>query len=233
MKPDFYLRYGRHGLISILIGLGMLIAEPAALAQGPSWWTNRLVITNRTASDYSPANQGQAKCMATNAYLEFLYWVPGSGNSNIMNVVTNFTTNGNYLPINLGQIKALARPFYDRIQQVWTNSPYITNARPIGVTNTYPWTTTTNDDSSYAIANVGQLKYAFSFGFDRVDSDGDNLPDAWELAYFGNLSQTGTGSYLGDGISNYQKWLEGRNPKVGIISDTNGLAGLKLYTPLK
>src|SRR5207249_3219085 len=39
------------------------------------------------------------------------------------------------------------------------------------------------------------------------DSDHDGLPDAWEQHYFGNLSQTASGDYDGDGISNYSEFI--------------------------
>lgn len=227
MKAAKFLYYHRCCLGWLLVGLGLCMAADRAAAQAPAWWANRLVTTNVEASDYSPANQGQAKWLATNAYLEFLDRLPGDGNTNIMNVVTNFTTNGNYKPINLGQLKALAKPFYDRIQEAWTNYPYATNARPIGVTNVYPWTTTTNDDSNFSPANIGQVKYAFSFDFDRdgngmsdyLDWDGDGLADSWEVQYFGNISQDSDDDPDGDGLSNYLEFVFGGNP---LAVDTDG-----------
>jgi hypothetical protein len=51
-----------------------------------------------------------------------------------------------------------------------------------------------------------------------LDSDGDGLPDSWELAYFGNLNQTATGDFDGDERSNLQEFLDGTNP-----DDTNSV----------
>ncbi len=45
-----------------------------------------------------------------------------------------------------------------------------------------------------------------------LDSDGDGLPDSWELTYFGNLSQTATGDFDGDGVSNLDEFLQGTAP---------------------
>jgi hypothetical protein len=44
------------------------------------------------------------------------------------------------------------------------------------------------------------------------DGNGNGMPDSWELAYFGNLNQTATGDYDGDGVSNLQEFLDGTNP---------------------
>ena len=45
-----------------------------------------------------------------------------------------------------------------------------------------------------------------------LDRDGDGLPDSWEMAYFGNLNQTTTGDFDGDGVSNRDEFLDGTNP---------------------
>jgi len=45
-----------------------------------------------------------------------------------------------------------------------------------------------------------------------VDIDADGMPDSWELAHFGNLSQSGDGDYDSDGISNVQEFLDGTDP---------------------
>jgi hypothetical protein len=44
------------------------------------------------------------------------------------------------------------------------------------------------------------------------DSDGDGLPDAWEINNFGNLNQTANGDYDGDGFSNLQEFENGTEP---------------------
>ena len=45
-----------------------------------------------------------------------------------------------------------------------------------------------------------------------IDANGDGLPDSWEIAHFGNLNQTATGDYDGDGVSNFQEFLDGTDP---------------------
>ena len=67
-----------------------------------------------------------------------------------------------------------------------------------------------------------------------VDLDGDGMWDSWELAYFGNLNQTGNGDYDSDGVSNYLEYIQGRNPLIpGTATDTTNLINFKVYTPLK
>ncbi len=45
-----------------------------------------------------------------------------------------------------------------------------------------------------------------------VDSNGNGLPDAWELARFGNLTNTAAGDTDEDGLSNREEYLAGTHP---------------------
>ena len=44
------------------------------------------------------------------------------------------------------------------------------------------------------------------------DADGDGMDDAWEIAFFGNTSRTGSGDFDGDGMTDLQEFLGGTNP---------------------
>jgi hypothetical protein len=51
------------------------------------------------------------------------------------------------------------------------------------------------------------------------DSDSDGMIDAWEITYFGNLSQTGSADGDTDGLTDLQEHTKGTNP---ILTDTDG-----------
>ena len=74
---------------------------------------------------------------------------------------------------------------------------------------------------------------ALIFAVGEVDSDGDGLPDAWELQYFGNLGQNGAGDPDGDGYTNSQEFQLGMNPTKPGLPDTNNVINLKVHTPLE
>ncbi len=52
-----------------------------------------------------------------------------------------------------------------------------------------------------------------------LDSDGDGLNDAWEMANFGTLARDGTGDWDGDGLSDRAEYLQGTSPR---NRDTDG-----------
>ncbi|HUT69840.1 MAG TPA: choice-of-anchor U domain-containing protein [Desulfatiglandales bacterium] len=45
-----------------------------------------------------------------------------------------------------------------------------------------------------------------------IDLDGDGMLDAWEVAYFGDLSQDGSDDFDGDGLSDLNEYLNGTAP---------------------
>jgi hypothetical protein len=147
--------------------------------------------------------------MAVHAAAEMNADLPGGAGTNVTALINSFSTTNNYLPANLGQLKSVAQPFYDRLIAV-------------GYTNAYPWAsaTTTND---FAIANIGQLKNLFAWDL-TYSSVGDGIPNWWRALYFanqptGNQNGTMTNSQScaacdadGTGQNNMFKYVTGLNP---------------------
>ncbi|HXJ56524.1 MAG TPA: thrombospondin type 3 repeat-containing protein [Verrucomicrobiae bacterium] len=74
--------------------------------------------------------------------------------------------------------------------------------------------------TNFTIVERGDVLRA-DFGTAVFDSDGDGLPDSWELAYFGSLGRNG--SFVGlNGMTALQNYIAGTNP-----NDPNG--GFKLF----
>ena len=59
------------------------------------------------------------------------------------------------------------------------------------------------------------------------DSNGNGVYDSMDI---GNWKTNDT---CGDGLSDYLKYLQGRNLRVKATNDTSNLIQLKVYTPLK
>ena len=59
-----------------------------------------------------------------------------------------------------------------------------------------------------------------------LDSDRDDLPDSWEQTHFGGLTQTTTGDFDGDGVSNLDEFFDNTNP----ASNTSALFRLTIIS---
>jgi hypothetical protein len=162
--------------LRLLLALACLLPL-LALAAPPGWWTDRQVLDpNAAKNDFGSVNQGQLKNMAKKAYAELRnalpseIWTTPEGQALAALVDSwNPAQPGNFDIINQGQLKAVAKKFYDVL---------ILH----GYTDAYPWTGATTAAANDALANLGQLKNLFSFDLTR-DSDGDGIPD-WQETKF-------------------------------------------------
>jgi hypothetical protein len=212
--------------------LAGLLAVPAFLvAAQPQWWATRGVVAGQ-ADDHVVANLGQLKTLSVAAALEMELRLSGGAGTDITNVVSPWlqpaalgASRDDYAALTVGQLKYVAKRFYDRL----------------GLSGSYPWTSSSADDDDYAVANLGQLKYVFSFNIltpGVTDTDADGLADSWEETFFGtgNLTQNGTGnveSPTPDALSNRAESLVGSDPTT--VADESAPAAAELalvvYSP--
>jgi hypothetical protein len=130
--------------VIVLLFLGCRVS-----ATEPSWWREYRVLSGRPADDFAAANSGQLKNIAVAAYWELERNLPHGAGLAARQLVSRFSNSNNFAAISLGQLKTVAKPFYDRLIAE-------------GVVATYPWRSGTTADDS-AAANLGQLKNVFNF----------------------------------------------------------------------
>ncbi|MDX2110648.1 MAG: hypothetical protein SFY80_10445 [Verrucomicrobiota bacterium] len=215
-----------------------MIVPFVAFATEPAWWAQRGVKSGGQVNNKGPINQGQLKAMAKAAMQEMDAKLPFGSSLQIQEMVAGFvaanTPNlnpANKLPANIGQLKAVAKPFYDWLLAMGYNTKQnLINHGAIGWNNDYPWSTVAPlDGSNYAPVSIGQLKWVFSFDFtdftpNSTDLDSDGLPDWWERvilyhalyhsnATIDNISDImPSADYDGDDISNGDEYAFGSNP---------------------
>ncbi len=133
-----------------------------------------------------------------------------------------------YAPLLVGQLKAIAAPFYTRLNAAaptWLAAQRQANgtqdAAAFGFI--YPWTSSSSDDSNKAIASVGQLKAVFALRFEK-DADNNNLADLWEIRYFGTTGISSSADADGDGFTNVQEYAAGSDPQNASSCPRSGAA---------
>ncbi|AHF93188.1 sugar-binding protein [Opitutaceae bacterium TAV5] len=228
--------------LSALLAAGLLSAFSfqffSLFGQAPDWWTQQGVIDPAaTPDDYAAANIGQLKHIATQATAEMNAKLPGGAGEAINALVTSWqqppaegVTHDDFAALNLGQLKAVAKLFYDRLAVAGYGGPPLADGQP------YPWPSDASGTDNYALANIGQIKHVFSFtvpsgppGF--VDTDGNGIDDNWELAHFGQIGIDPTADPDNDGLSNLAEFLAGADPNAAAESVPPASLNLIVYSP--
>lgn len=96
-------------------------------------------------------------------------------------------------PLVLGQLKAIARPFYDHLHAVnpgWLQAQMVANGTVQAGMYRYPWTAATGDDDATSPATIGQMKAVFAL---RFDEGLDGLLAHWTLDQKSGALQDGAG----------------------------------------
>jgi hypothetical protein len=111
-----------------------------------------------------------------------------------------------------GTLPDLGRPWW-----IW-ESGGVANAALIQFLYGWPWVA--NQHYFLIASNTSAMAQSFTLRMDgrnaaTDDTDGDGLPDGWEIFYFGNLNQDGSGDPDGDGVNNATELAEGTNPANG------------------
>ena len=160
----------------VILAFGCALTKAAAI--DPVWWTTRgITVPGAEIQDYAILNQGQLKQFAYGTFLEWQSVPPNSPGSDVTALIGQWTTINSsgvrvpkvnamtmdYAPVTLGQLKAVAKVFFDRMID-------------LGAANNYPWaqdysSTQLNEQiDDYAVANIGQAKALFSFTLSGVDT---------------------------------------------------------------
>ena len=227
------LRHLSHLLLS-----GFLLASAWAdtTPTYPDWWLDQGVVDSQPPSsgengydawmdaNYAPANLGQAKNLVEAAYLEMEADQTGSGGTDLKAMVTAFSTDPacNYVPLNVGQLKALSKEVYDALHSAGFTIT-LTDGSVIPA-RSYPWNGLTPVEQNYAPANLGQLKYVFSFDLagwaPGADTDGDGLFDNLETSIGSDINSSDTD---GNGLSDQTEYLAGYDPATDTSADGDTL----------
>lgn len=158
----------QNGMLRIRVtdewGTSTVLQVPIALTNpgAPGWWDAvdpaDDVLTGGAAVDFSMANHGQLKAIATRAYARLLVEYPNIATATtegaaLAAYVGGFNaTTGNYEPLLQGELKHAGKLFYDAIGAV-TGKGYIG----------YPWSKDAGMDRHASPATAGQVKMVFSF----------------------------------------------------------------------
>lgn len=210
--------HGARSRLSLLALLGIFLSTGAGAAD-PLWWSQGSPRPVKTSGSepLAVANVGQARYLAKCAYDALHLRNPVVAQAVLADLVgpgkpiTSWTppapgtanAKEQYSPLLLGQLKAIARPFYNHLNiasSSWVLSQIQLNHNQQAVEEThywqfsgnshytpngyYPWNPATPAAANNAPVTIGQLKAIFALRFETLSStdfDQDGIPDSIEL----------------------------------------------------
>ncbi len=205
----------------------MLSAQTA-----PDWWedTAYQVTNGNTRADSAIATIGQAKHVVKQAYLYLETELGEYGvGSELNSLYAQFCVSAPSNPdsdkyvLTIGQLKYLAKPFYDRLNAADVSYDTASMNPEDGI---YPWSDAQTDDNDLAPATIGQLKYCFSFdlstwALSSWDAYRGHLVSLFENdGYDGIEDILAEGDFDGDGVSNYDEFINGTHSDVFFANAT-------------
>ena len=106
-------------LVTTMVGLSDIPKEAY-----PKWWDSRGVVTSDISNDFTPVNHGQVKHMAISAYAEIKDLWPE--NTPVLDALIAglYASDTDYCPLNIGQLKNIAQPFFDFRATFGISQPY-------------------------------------------------------------------------------------------------------------
>lgn len=243
-----HMQYRR--MRQLLAVSGFLAMSRGVDAAPPLWWNEGappVVDSQVSPNNHGVANVGQAKWMAKSALnalrgvrpttadaIEAELVGTGKPIASWTVPVTQEQKDAQHAPLLIGQLKAIAAPFYSKLHEVdatWLEAQLVQNQTKDAndSTNFLPWSSSPADDANKAATTIGQLKAVFSLRFEALpsnssnDSDSDGLPDDWEaelLQWYnaqnpGNLLTdiTPGGDVDSDGLGNLHEYQIHTDPK--------------------
>jgi hypothetical protein len=153
-------------------GLALLVSFALAQTAPPAWWTGAnttIIDANATQGNYTLVNLGQLKDVAYMArtYFNGTLGAVGGAGPDIENLVNSFSTSAtiNYESATIGQLKTVAQPFYDKLNEIGYNTTLNLQNRSAWGNYSwyYPWNPYALDSTNYELATIGQVKAVFSF----------------------------------------------------------------------
>ncbi|GAA5127388.1 hypothetical protein JIN84_08765 [Luteolibacter yonseiensis] len=183
----------------------------SSTAAPPAWWAARGAINGSTINDNAPVLQGQLKHFVTKAVAEMNGRLPGGAGPELNGMVGGWVaahpSSGDQAVMLTGQLKAVAKPIYERLVEV----------RYLDVPPA--WLPAAAGPGDNQLANIGQLKTVFNFD---LTAPVNTLPEWWQRYYFNwQVGIDPLADHDGDGLSNYQEYLD-HSPPNDHLADIDG-----------